>query len=82
MTKEIQFSRHEPALPTAKSETFLSQNALARRWDKSTRTLEAWRQRGIGPAYVKIGRSVRYRLDTIEAYEAANLHHGGRSGQR
>ncbi len=82
MPEEPLHPHHEEAAPPGKSRTFVSQKALATRWDKSTRTLEAWRQRGIGPDYVKIGRSVRYRLDIIEAYEAANLHHGGRGGQR
>jgi len=31
-------------------------------------TLEGWRVHGIGPRYVKIGRSVRYSLDDLDAY--------------
>ncbi len=31
------------------------------------RTLQKWRQDGVGPAYKKIGRNVRYRLSTIQA---------------
>lgn len=34
----------------------------------STRTLEKWRQNGKGPAFLKIGRSVRYRMSDIEAW--------------
>lgn len=82
MTEELLHSHHDDAAHQVKSRTFLSQSTLATRWDKSTRTLEAWRQRGIGPDYVKIGRSVRYRLDIIEAYEEANRRHGGRDEQR
>jgi hypothetical protein len=37
----------------------------------STRTLEQWRWKGIGPRYLKIGGRVLYRLEDIEAYEAA-----------
>lgn len=31
-------------------------------------TLEIWRVRGDGPAYMKIGRAVRYRRDDLEAF--------------
>jgi predicted site-specific integrase-resolvase len=31
----------------------------------STRTLQAWRLRGNGPVFVKIGRSVRYKRRDI-----------------
>lgn len=32
----------------------------------SVRTLQAWRLRGVGPAYVKVGKAVRYsRADLI-----------------
>ena len=44
---------------------------LSDRWHMSTRTLEQWRWKGIGPRYLKIGGRVLYRLEDIEAYEAA-----------
>jgi len=31
-------------------------------------TLEAWAIRGGGPAFVKFGRAVRYRISDLEAY--------------
>jgi predicted DNA-binding transcriptional regulator AlpA len=31
-------------------------------------TLEQWRWSGRGPRYIKIGRSVRYRLTDLNAY--------------
>lgn len=34
-------------------------------------TLEGWRVQGIGPQYVKINRLVRYRLEDLDAYIAA-----------
>ena len=34
----------------------------------SPRTLQAWRVRGCGPKYVKVGRSVRYQLEHVEEY--------------
>ena len=49
----------------------LSEKLLARRWGLSHRTLERWRHDADGPAYLKIGGRVIYRLADIEAYEAA-----------
>lgn len=34
----------------------------------SPRTLEHWREVGIGPAFIKLGRSVRYTGSAIDAY--------------
>lgn len=34
-------------------------------------TLEIWRIQGIGPRYKKIGRLVRYSVDDLDAYLAA-----------
>jgi hypothetical protein len=51
----------------------LNQVQLADRWNISERTLERWRWTGEGPAYLKIGGRVVYRLEDIEAYEAENL---------
>jgi len=52
----------------------LNQHELAARWSLSPRTLEQWRWRGVGPQYLKLGGRVVYRLEDIEAFEAANLH--------
>ena len=49
----------------------LNQVQLSRRWSISPRTLERWRWLEQGPPYLKIGGRVVYRLDEIEAYEAA-----------
>ena len=51
------------------ADEFLNQVHLARRWHISPRTLERWRWTGEGPAYVKIGGRVVYRLDDVQAYE-------------
>ncbi|KKB79721.1 hypothetical protein VW35_04195 [Devosia soli] len=50
------------------------QRHLARRWNISPRTLERWRWQNAGHNYVKIGGRVCYRLEDIEAYEAAQYH--------
>ena len=53
--------------------THLNQIDLARRWKLSHRTLERWRWAGCGPRYVKVGGRVLYRIEDVEAYEAAGL---------
>ncbi len=63
----------------------LTPGELATRWNISRRTLERWRGLGRGPAFIKVGGSVRYRLDDIEAYESNRLRrteqtHAGRLG--
>lgn len=48
---------------------FLTTKELAHRWRISPRTLEGWRDKGIGPAYAKIGNRVRYHIDVVESAE-------------
>ena len=47
---------------------------LARRWGINPRTLQNWRCKGKGPAYLKIGGHIMYREDDVEAYEAERRH--------
>jgi predicted site-specific integrase-resolvase len=49
---------------------YLLAKLVARRWGISHRTLERWRRKGRGPAYLKIGGRVFYRLDDVKSYEA------------
>jgi hypothetical protein len=49
----------------------LNQIDLSRRWSISPRTLERWRWLKAGPRYLKIGGRVVYRLEDVEAFEAA-----------
>lgn len=53
---------------------FLNQTEVSRRWKMSERTLEAWRWRRKGPRFLRIGGRVRYRLEDIESFEAAQLN--------
>ncbi len=43
--------------------------------DLKPNTLEGWRVQGIGPRYLKIGRLVRYTIDDLDAYLAAQTRH-------
>ena len=53
--------------------THLTQIELAKRWRISPRTLERWRWQKLGPQYLKVGGRVVYRLEDVEAFEAAKL---------
>lgn len=48
---------------------FFTTKELASRWRISPRTIEGWRDKGIGPVFVKIGNRVRYHIDVIERAE-------------
>jgi len=51
----------------------LNQKELARRWGISHRTLERWRYSGEGPAFLKLGGRVLYRLADVEVFEESQL---------
>jgi hypothetical protein len=51
-----------------------NQVQLARRWSLSPRTLERWRWLKQGPDFLKIGGRVVYRIEDVEAFEAAQRH--------
>jgi hypothetical protein len=53
--------------------SLLTPTELAERWQVSPRTLERWRWLRTGPSFLKIGTAVRYRLEDVEAFEAAQL---------
>lgn len=58
------------------SNTFLDSNQLAERIGVQTGTLRAWRMAGItGPAFVKFGRLVKYRLSDVIAWEDSQTRH-------
>jgi predicted site-specific integrase-resolvase len=50
-----------------------TQKELARRWTLSHRTLERWRSDNKGPAFMRIGGRIIYRLDDVARYERENL---------
>ena len=50
-----------------------TQRDLARRWSMSERTLESWRWKGSGPAYLRLGGRIVYRLVDVEAFELEQL---------
>jgi hypothetical protein len=56
------------------SSDFLTPAQLVKRWKGTvtTATLSSWRSRNSGPAYIKIGGKVLYRVADVEAYEQTN----------
>ena len=56
-----------PSLPR------LNEKQLAARWGVSVRTLQTARVKGTGAPFIRIGRSVRYRLEDVLAYERDRL---------
>jgi hypothetical protein len=63
-------SAAEPTRPVAGTVRHLTQLDLARRWRVSPRTLERWRSLRQGPAYLRLGAVIVYRLEDVEAFEA------------
>lgn len=58
--------------PTATPE-LLTEQMLALRWHCSTSRLQRWRADQKGPAYLKIGGKVLYRLEDLRHYEKAHI---------
>jgi predicted DNA-binding transcriptional regulator AlpA len=46
---------------------------LAKRWHMSVGTLCNWRSQGKSPKYIKIGKTVLYPLEEVEAFERDHL---------
>ena len=55
-------------LPQTNQPKLVSQSQAAEILGVSPRSLETWRIRGGGPAFIKIGRAVRYDPDDLRAY--------------
>lgn len=59
----------------------INQFHLAKRWGVAQKTLENWRSLGQGPAYLKLGGRIMYRMADIERFESDNLHSGSMPSQ-
>lgn len=46
----------------------------------STKTLQSWRWRKLGPRYSKLGGAVRYTVSNLDDYVAASTHETRDSG--
>ena len=54
----------------------LPERVVAKRWDRSVRTLQRWREAGTGPTWMQIGGGVFYRREDVLAFEAAKRRGG------
>ena len=75
LNSEISREISQPSWPEL-GEQFVADLELAKRWSCSVKTLRNHRSKRIGCPYVRLGRSIRYRLSDIVAFEAQ-----GRVGQ-
>ena len=48
---------------------YLTTRELAARWSVKPATLLAWRGKGKGPTYTRLGTAVRYRMVDVIEYE-------------
>lgn len=69
------------ALPTKPKDRLITVDQLAEMTNTARITWDIARMEGRGPKYLKIGRSVRYRLADIEEYLVANTGRVGRRGR-
>lgn len=60
----------------------LNQSQLAQRLGVSQRTLEGWRYRGKGPAYLRLEGRIAYRVIDVERFEIECLQTRSRLGAR
>jgi hypothetical protein len=57
--------KQEISKPFGPNVKYLNDIEAAKIADLSPQTLRNWRQQGRGPAYVKLGRAVRYSLNDL-----------------
>lgn len=64
---------------TASDPNFLTPEQVVARWGGAVtvQTLANWRAAARGPAFVRVGSRVRYKLADVEAYEAAQRQNPG-----
>ncbi|WP_104112174.1 AlpA family transcriptional regulator [Arthrobacter sp. N199823] len=54
-------------------EPYLSLQQLAERLNVSVSTVRSWRAHGQGPRAMKLGRQVRFTIDSVREWEQARL---------
>jgi hypothetical protein len=59
---------HNPLNP------LLDESAVAAMIQVEKKTLQAWRCRGGGPPFIRVGRLVRYRPEHLQAWLESRVH--------
>jgi predicted DNA-binding transcriptional regulator AlpA len=68
---------HMEPPPLAAPDSLLDPHATAKfLGGVSILTLADWRTKGVGPAYVKVGRCVRYRLSDLQTWLESRTRKG------
>jgi predicted DNA-binding transcriptional regulator AlpA len=62
-----------PTIEDRNMQPLLTQRQCAEALALSERTLERFRVSGVGPKFVRMGKSVRYRLSDVEAWIASRV---------
>jgi excisionase family DNA binding protein len=62
----------QPAQQAAQPAEYLTTKQAAKLLACGTSTLELWRSKGKGPAYVKVGSAIRYSRAELETWIAAH----------
>jgi|TARA_R110000796_G_C14227370_1_gene395465 hypothetical protein len=59
---------------------FIDTKELAKRWGRSSRTLENWRGKQVGPTYYKIEGKILYDIEDVQNFETGSrvLYSGSR----
>jgi hypothetical protein len=73
MTDRLNHASPVRSAADARDEVFLTEKQLASRHQLSVKTLRNARVSGSYIRFVRLGRTVRYRLSDVIAYEEANL---------
>ena len=74
-TSDIGASQGETSQP-------LTETEAAARLGLKVPTLRAWRNQGRGPAYVRLGRAIRYLVSDLDEFLHSNRHTPGASEAR
>lgn len=64
--------------PSGGTGPHLLEGEVAERWRVSPRTLQSWRWKGRGPAYLRVCGRVLYRIEDIVEFETSSLRKGVR----
>ena len=70
--QDIPMSAEVRSIQKDRTSGLLDTTEAAKALNVGVRTLEAWRWRGQGPSFVRVGRAVRYRPEDISAFISKN----------
>jgi len=70
-------SNDTPAVAPSNTPQPLTEAEAAVRLGLKVATLRTWRHQGRGPAYVRLGRAIRYLAIDVEEFLSSNRHSPG-----